>query len=80
MRRLQFAAVLPLLRQKVAADMKREGLPREKVLATIVSLLEKTLIRVGNADYAANKPITRPTISLMASATDFFKVWQASGF
>ena len=34
------------------AHMKREGLPREKVLATIVSLLEKTLIRVGNAEYA----------------------------
>jgi DNA topoisomerase-1 len=32
--------------------MKREGLPREKVLATVVSLLEKTLIRVGNAEYA----------------------------
>jgi len=32
--------------------MKLEGLPREKVLATIVSLLEKTLIRVGNAEYA----------------------------
>jgi DNA topoisomerase-1 len=32
--------------------MKRDGLPREKVLATIVSLLEKTLIRVGNAEYA----------------------------
>ena len=34
------------------AIAKREGLPREKVLATIVSLLEKTLIRVGNAEYA----------------------------
>jgi len=33
-------------------DMARAGLPREKVLATIVSLLEKTLIRVGNEDYA----------------------------
>jgi DNA topoisomerase IB len=32
--------------------MKLDGLPREKVLATIVSLLEKTLIRVGNAEYA----------------------------
>jgi DNA topoisomerase I len=40
-----FAAALPALRERVAADMKRDGLPREKVLATIVSLLEKTLIR-----------------------------------
>ncbi len=43
---------LPALRDRVAADMRLEGLPREKVLATIVSLLEKTLIRVGNAEYA----------------------------
>src|ERR1700761_8690754 len=43
---MQFAAALPTLRDRVAADMKMEGLPREKVLATIVSLLEKTLIRV----------------------------------
>ncbi|MEY9155745.1 DNA topoisomerase IB [Bradyrhizobium japonicum] len=49
---IQFAAALPALRHRVAADMKRDGLPREKVLATIVSLLEKTLIRVGNAEYA----------------------------
>ncbi|MGY3235531.1 DNA topoisomerase-1 [Bradyrhizobium sp. USDA 4448] len=49
---IQFAAALPALRERVAADMKRDGLPREKVLATIVSLLEKTLIRVGNAEYA----------------------------
>jgi DNA topoisomerase IB len=49
---IQFAAALPSLRERVAADMKLDGLPREKVLATIVSLLEKTLIRVGNAEYA----------------------------
>ena len=49
---IRFAAALPALRDRVAADMKRDGLPREKVLATIVSLLEKTLIRVGNAEYA----------------------------
>ncbi|MBR0821464.1 DNA topoisomerase IB [Bradyrhizobium liaoningense] len=49
---VQFAAALPALRDRVAADMKLEGLPREKVLATIVSLLEKTLIRIGNAEYA----------------------------
>src|ERR1700742_2919400 len=49
---MQFAAALPALRKRVAADMVCEGLPREKVLATVVSLLEKTLIRVGNAEYA----------------------------
>jgi DNA topoisomerase-1 len=49
---MEFAAALPGLRKRVEADLKRKGLPREKVLATIVSLLEKTLIRVGNSEYA----------------------------
>lgn len=47
-----FAKVLPIIRAQIAEDMSRRGLPREKVLATIVSLLESTLIRVGNEDYA----------------------------
>jgi DNA topoisomerase-1 len=47
-----FAKLLPGLRERVAADMRKRGLPREKVLATLVALLEKTLIRIGNADYA----------------------------
>jgi DNA topoisomerase-1 len=49
---LRFAATLPGLRARVGEDMAKRGLPREKVLATIVSLLETTLIRVGNEDYA----------------------------
>lgn len=49
---LEFAAALPAIRARVDADMSRRGLPREKVLATIVHLLETTMIRVGNADYA----------------------------
>jgi DNA topoisomerase-1 len=49
---MKFAAALPALRSRVASDMKSDGLAREKVLATIVSLLEKTLIRVGNTEYA----------------------------
>ena len=48
----EFAAALPAIRARVAADLRRRGLPREKVLATIVRLLETTLIRVGNDDYA----------------------------
>ena len=48
----EFAASLPLLRRQLKRDMALPGLPREKVLATIVSLLERTLIRVGNEDYA----------------------------
>jgi DNA topoisomerase-1 len=48
-----FARLLPAIRSRVAADMARPGLPRDKVVATIVHLLERTLIRIGNADYAA---------------------------
>ncbi|SDE49711.1 DNA topoisomerase-1 [Paracoccus isoporae] len=49
---LDFAAALPKIRARVRKDMGRRGLPAEKVLATIVWLLENTMIRVGNADYA----------------------------
>jgi DNA topoisomerase-1 len=47
-----FARALPGLRARVEADMRLRGLPREKVLATIVHLLETTLIRIGNDEYA----------------------------
>jgi DNA topoisomerase-1 len=49
---MEFAEVLPTIRQTVNEHMGRRGLPREKVLATVVHLLEKTLIRIGNDDYA----------------------------
>ncbi|MBD0272312.1 MAG: DNA topoisomerase IB [Acetobacteraceae bacterium] len=49
---MEFAAALPGIRARVDADMKKPGMPREKVLATVVHLLETTLIRVGNDDYA----------------------------
>ncbi len=49
---LRFGEALPGIRERVAADLKRPGLPREKVLAAVVRLLEVTLIRVGNAEYA----------------------------
>ena len=49
---LDFARALPAIRARIAEDMARPGLPREKVLATVVHLLETTLIRVGNDDYA----------------------------
>ena len=51
-RMMEFGKLLPNLRKRVAADMRKQGLPREKVLATLVALLEKTLIRIGNEDYA----------------------------
>jgi DNA topoisomerase I len=49
---LEFARALPGIRERLAAHMALRGLPREKVLATVVHLLETTLIRVGNDDYA----------------------------
>lgn len=48
----EFARALPKLRKHVEADLNRRGVSREKVLATAVRLLEITLIRVGNAQYA----------------------------
>ncbi len=48
----EFGQLLPGIRARVDADMRKQGLPRAKVLATVVSLLEKSLIRVGNEDYA----------------------------
>jgi DNA topoisomerase-1 len=52
----EFAKALPALRARIDEDMGRRGLPREKVLATIAHLLDTTLIRVGNDEYAkANK-------------------------
>ncbi len=51
---LDFGRRLPRLRARIEADLARPGLPREKVLAAVVSLLEKTLIRVGNDEYARN--------------------------
>lgn len=47
-----FARALPRLRRRVEADLNRRGVSRDKVLATAVRLLELTLIRVGNAQYA----------------------------
>ncbi len=48
----EFGLALPKIRARVAHDLTLPGLPREKVLATIVRLLETTLIRVGNKEYA----------------------------
>jgi len=51
-RMLAFARTLPRVRGKVARDLGAPGLPSEKVLAALVRLLETTLIRVGNEEYA----------------------------
>jgi len=51
-RMLLFGKVLPTIRAQAERDLAKRGLPREKVLAAIVLLLERTLIRVGNEEYA----------------------------
>ena len=51
-RMLEFCRALPDIRKRVDEDLSRRGLPRDKVLATVVRLLETTLIRVGNESYA----------------------------
>jgi DNA topoisomerase I len=51
-RMLDFGKALPAIRERISADMGKRGLPREKVLATVVHLLENTLIRVGNTTYS----------------------------
>jgi len=62
-RMLAFARALPRIRKRVQADLGRRGLPRAKVLATIVRLLEITLVRVGNEEYArANKSFGLTTL------------------
>ncbi len=50
-RLLGFSRMVPVIRRRVAVDLRRRGLPREKVLATVVRLLETTRIRVGNDEY-----------------------------
>ena len=47
-----FAAHLPALRRRVRRDLARRGLPREKVVAAVLALLEDTCLRVGNEEYA----------------------------
>jgi DNA topoisomerase-1 len=51
-RMIAFGKILPKIRRATRRHLKLPGLPREKVLAALVQLLEKTLIRVGNSEYA----------------------------
>jgi len=49
---IEFGEALPKIRRQVERDLRRHGLPKEKVVATAVSLLDQSLIRVGNGEYA----------------------------
>jgi DNA topoisomerase I len=60
---LAFSEVLPRIRKRVKRDLSRQGLPREKVLATVVQLLDCTGIRIGNDEYArANRSFGLTTL------------------
>ena len=62
-RMILFAEALPRIRERVDADLAQPGLTRTKVLATVVRLLETTLIRVGNEEYAkSNKSVGLTTM------------------
>jgi DNA topoisomerase-1 len=51
-RMVPFGAALPALRERVERDLELRGLPREKVLAAVLHLIDATLVRVGNDEYA----------------------------
>ncbi|WP_428310716.1 DNA topoisomerase IB [Hydrocarboniphaga sp.] len=51
-RMIEFGEALPKLRRKIKRDLALPGLPRDKVLAVLAALLDSTLIRVGNVEYA----------------------------
>lgn len=62
-RMLEFSEVLPRLREHVERDLRSRGLTRRKILAAVVRLLDKTLIRVGNDEYArANRSFGLTTL------------------
>ena len=51
-RMINFGKALPKIRKRVSRDLKLPGLPRNKILAAVVQLLERTFIRIGNEEYA----------------------------
>ena len=53
-RMVEFGTALPKVRARLQADLALPGIPKDKVLATVVRLLETTFIRVGNEEYARN--------------------------
>ena len=62
-RMIAFGRALPRLRARVETDMARRGLPRERVIAAVIRLMELTLIRVGNEEYAqANRSFGLTTL------------------
>jgi len=62
-RLIEFGEALPAIRKRVRRDLARPGLPRERVLAAIVRILEETMVRVGNEEYVrANRSFGLTTL------------------
>jgi DNA topoisomerase I len=61
-RMVDFGRALPRLRRRLRHDLGRPGLPREKVLAVIVSMLDSTRARIGNAEYTRNRSFGLSTL------------------
>ncbi len=81
-RMAEFGRALPRLRKRVEHDLARHGLPREKVLAAVVRIMEETAIRVGNDQYAeANKSFGLTTLRKkhLASLTGAAAVFEFRG-
>jgi DNA topoisomerase-1 len=57
-----FGLALPTIRRQVSLDLDRRGLPRERVLALVVRLLDETLVRVGNPQYALDESFGLTTL------------------
>jgi DNA topoisomerase-1 len=79
-----FAQVLPRIRQQVRRHLALPGLPRDKVLATVVHLLDTTHIRIGNIEYArTNQSYGLTTVRdrhvEIRGATLWFRFWGKSG-
>jgi DNA topoisomerase-1 len=74
---IAFAAVLPLIRASVRRDMARASLDQRKVSATVIFLLENTLIRIGNSEYARSNrsygitTLRNPHIDIQGAAIKF---------
>ena len=72
---LEFSKVLPRVREQVETDLALPGLPRQKVLATVVRLLEATLIRIGSDEYARdNESYGLTTLQDRHAAVEGWKV------
>jgi DNA topoisomerase I len=61
-RMVEFGLALPKLRQQLRRDLGRRGLPREKVISVIVSMLDSTRARIGNPEYARNNSFGLSTL------------------